>query len=86
MPVFDMTETAFLGNDFDVWSIGVSPVKIEIMTAVKGLDFDKTFKISQIYQEDDLDIRFIHLSQLIKAKKAAGRFRDLDDIEQLTKE
>lgn len=86
MPVFDMTESAFLGNDFDVWSIGVSPVKIEIMTAVKGLTFDETFKMSQIYNEDGLDIRFIHLTHLIEAKKAAGRFRDLDDIEQLTKE
>lgn len=74
MPVFDMTETAFLGNNFDVWSIGISPVKIEVMTAVKGLDFDKTFKMSQIYQEDDLDIRFIHLSHLIKAKKSSRTF------------
>lgn len=85
MPVFDMTEDAFLGNEFDVWGIGVQPVRIEIMTAVKGLIFGETYKHSQFYDEDGLQIRFIHLNHLIEAKKAAGRFRDLDDIDQLTK-
>jgi hypothetical protein len=86
MPVFDMTEKAFLGNEFDVWGIGVQPVRIEIMTAVKGLDFEETYKLSQFYDEEGLKIRFINLNHLIEAKKAAGRFRDLDDIDQLTKE
>ena len=86
MPVFDMTEEAFLGNEFDVWGIGVPPVRIEIMTAVNGLNFEETFRQSQFYNEDDLQIRFINLNHLLQAKKAAGRFRDLDDIEQLTKE
>lgn len=86
MPVFEMTEDAFLGNEFDVWGIGVQPVKIEIMTAVKGLAFEETYQQSQFYNEDGLQIRFIHLNHLIQAKKAVGRFRDLDDIEQLTKD
>ncbi len=86
MPVFDMTEMAFLGNEFDVWGIGVQPVRIEVMTAVKGLNFEETYKLSQFYNEEGLKIRFIHLNHLIEAKKAAGRFRDLDDIDQLTKE
>ena len=85
MPVFDMTEKAFLGNEFDVWGIGVQPVKIEVMTSVKGLSFDDTYKMSQIYNEDGLKIRFIHINHLIGAKKASGRFRDLDDIDHLTK-
>ena len=86
MPVFDMTEDDFLGNEFDVWGIGVQPVRIEIMTAVKDLAFEETFRQSQFYNEDGLQIRFIHLNHLLQAKKAAGRFRDLDDIDQLTKE
>ncbi|HSZ85789.1 MAG TPA: DUF6036 family nucleotidyltransferase [Puia sp.] len=85
MPVFDMTEEKFLSNEFDVWSFGVSPVKIEVMTAVKGLQFDETFKMAQYYTENKLEVRFIHLNHLIQAKKASGRYRDLDDIEQLTK-
>jgi hypothetical protein len=43
------------------------------MTSVKGLSFDETYKQSQIYNEEGLAIRFIHLNHLITAKKASGR-------------
>jgi hypothetical protein len=86
MPSFDMTEENFLGEEYDVFGIGVQPVKIEVMTNEKGLMFDETYAMAQMYEEDGLQIRFIHINHLIHAKKASGRFRDLDDIEQLTKE
>ena len=86
LPLFDMTESAFLSDQYDVWSIGAPPVKIEVMTAVKGLNFNETFETAQVYEERGLRIRFINVDHLIKAKKASGRFRDLDDIEQLTKQ
>jgi hypothetical protein len=38
----------------------------------------------KIIEEEGLQIRVIHLNDLISAKKAAGRYR-LDDIEKLTK-
>ncbi|MEO6638367.1 MAG: hypothetical protein ABIN25_08825 [Ginsengibacter sp.] len=85
MPVFDMTQDAFMGQEFDVWGIGVPPVRIKIMTAVKGLDFEETYQQSLIYNEEGLQIKFIHITHLLRAKKAAGRFRDLDDIDQLSK-
>jgi hypothetical protein len=31
-------------------------------------------------------MRVIHINQLIEAKKAAGRLKDLDDIKQLSKQ
>ncbi|HEY1031734.1 MAG TPA: hypothetical protein VGD89_08185 [Flavipsychrobacter sp.] len=85
LPVFDMTLEKFMGDEFDVWGFGREPVKIEIMTAVKGLDFDNAFSIAEYYLEDGLSIRYLHLNSLIQAKQAAGRYKDLDDIEQLTK-
>lgn len=84
MPVFDMTEDNFLSEEFDVWGFGMQPVKIDIMTAVKGLDFDETFSAAGFYEENGIPIRFVHINHLIMAKKASGRFKDLDDIEQLT--
>lgn len=83
MPVFDMTEMNFLSDEFDVWTFGVEPVKIELMTAVKALDFDETFNLSQIHTEAGIPIRFLHINSLLDAKKAAGRYKDLDDIQQL---
>lgn len=85
MPLFDMTEDNFLGDEYDVFGIGVQPVRIEVMTSVKGLLFDETYAMAQTYEEDGLQIKFVHINHLIQSKKASGRFRDLDDIEQLTK-
>ncbi len=85
MPVFDMSEKNFLSDDFDVWMFGVEPVKIELMTAVKGLEFETTYKKSQIHDEEGIPIRYLHINSLIDAKKAAGRYKDLEDINQLRK-
>ncbi|MDZ4796060.1 MAG: DUF6036 family nucleotidyltransferase [Bacteroidota bacterium] len=85
MPVFDMTEQRFLSNEFDVWIFGVEPVKIELMTAVKGLAFEDAFSKSQIHDDNGLPVRFLHINSLIDAKMAAGRYKDLDDIHQLQK-
>jgi len=84
MPVFDMTEKNFLNNiDLDVFSFGRPPRSIDIMTAVKGLDFETAFSTSRIIVVENLQVRLIHLNQLLQTKKASGRHKDLDDIENL---
>ncbi len=85
MPLFDMTEEKFLGGEFDVWSFGRDPSRIDLMTNVKGLKFDESFNIAQHYTEANIPIRFLHINSLIAAKQASGRHRDIDDIEQLNK-
>jgi hypothetical protein len=85
LPVFDMTESKFLDTDFaDVFSFGRPPISIDIITKLKGVDFDDAFSQALQFDENGLSIRFIHLNNLIQAKKAAGRHKDLDDIEKLT--
>ncbi|MEO7924412.1 MAG: DUF6036 family nucleotidyltransferase [Chitinophagaceae bacterium] len=85
MPVFDMTEDRFLSDDFDVWMFGVAPVKIELMTAVKGLEFEDAYSKSQIHDDGGMPVRYLHINNLIEAKRAVGRLKDLDDISQLQK-
>lgn len=85
LATFDMTEEKFLSPQYDVWGFGREPVKIELMTAVKGLDFDEAFAQAQFYKESGVAVRFLHINNLIQAKQAAGRYKDMDDIEQLTK-
>jgi hypothetical protein len=84
MPMFDMTLLNFMNvKENDVFSFGRNPVGIYIMTAVKGLEFEESYLLSEIFVDDGLPIHLVHINQLLTAKKAAGRLKDLDDIKQL---
>ena len=84
MPVFDMTEDNFLSHpNWDVFTFGTPPVAIDIMVTLKGLDFATCYQRSVLFEDDDLKIRTIHKNDLVKAKQAAGRSKDLDDLENL---
>jgi hypothetical protein len=54
------------------------------MIRVKGLDFNECYDKSIFFNEDGLQIRTIHRTDLIDAKKAAGRAKDINDLENLT--
>ena len=86
MPLFDMTQDTFLNNsDIDVFTFGKAPVCIDLMTSVKGLNFDEAYKNSKLILIERLNIRIVNYTDLITAKKASGRPRDLDDIDNLGK-
>lgn len=86
LPIFDMTLDNFLNIEkYNVFTFGSPPSSIEILTELKGLTFDEAFANHLKYEEEDLKINLINYSDLIEAKKSAGRPRDLNDIEQLRK-
>ncbi len=82
-----MSEEKFLDtNQFGVFTFGRPPSSFVIRTKVKGLSFEAAFVHAQWHQiEADLEIRVIHLNDLVLAKKAAGRPKDLDDLLNLHK-
>jgi predicted nucleotidyltransferase len=84
LPTTTFTKKDFLENDsLEVFTFGKPPVCIDIMKVVKGCSFDETFDQADIYEEDGLRIRFINFENLVKAKLAAGRNKDLDDVEKM---
>src|SRR5258708_26690486 len=85
LSVFDMTEEKFLDvESADVFSFGRPPVSIDILTSLKGVEFDDAFSKAVQFNENGLIIQFIHLNNLIEAKKASGRYKNLDDLEKLS--
>ncbi len=85
LPTTDLSEQNFLDNDaIEVFTYGIEPVSIDIMKKVKGLNFGEAFSSSMLYMDQDLPVRFISYQQLVNAKKAAGRHKDLDDLEKLS--
>ena len=73
----------FESDKFDVWSIGIEPRKIEILTHVDGLVFNESFKNCNWFELDKFKVPVIDFEDLIKNKFASGRYKDLADIEQL---
>jgi hypothetical protein len=68
----------------DVFSFGRPPTAIDIMTSIKGLEFKEAYKRAlTINIEKDFIVQVISKDDLITVKKASGRYRDLDDIENL---
>ncbi len=84
MPMFDMNETNFLTHpNWDVFTFGKPPSAIDIMVDIKGLDFTIAYDNSIFFEENGLPIRTIHRDDLIKAKLAANRPKDQNDLENL---
>lgn len=83
LPSIAIPKDHFFSNQFDVFSFGKPPYAIKILTEVKGLEFEKAYLQSTIEIVDQIEVRVIHINQLIEAKKAAGRNKDLNEIENL---
>ena len=64
--------------------LGYPPNRIDLITTPAGVDFEACFKSKESVVIDDISINIIDLQNLIKAKKASNRTRDLADIEELT--
>jgi hypothetical protein len=79
-----MTRENFLNHsEWDLFRFGKPPVSIDIMIKVKGLDFEECYNNAVIFEENGIQVKTIHLSNLLTAKKASGRAKDINDLENL---
>lgn len=85
MPVFDMTLKRFLNDrSVDVFSFGRPPVSIDIITNLKGLEFEQVWiNVEEKEIDEKIKVKVIHVNDLITAKKASNRSKDQDDVEHL---
>ncbi len=84
LPVFDMTLGNFLDiKNFDVFRFGRNPMAIDIITNLKGLEFNDSLAGMETKTFESVEIKFIGYQDLIRAKKASGRPKDINDIENL---
>ncbi len=84
LPTTAITKEVFTNADQqDVFTFGRPPMAIDILTKVKGLNFEESSQNAETFNMEGLSIRVIHLNDLKTAKKSAGRHKDLDDLENL---
>ena len=56
------------------------------MTSLSGFpaeSFDNCYSVSPSAVIENIPVKFLHINQLIEAKKASGRTKDLLDVEEL---
>lgn len=74
-------------TDFDVFTFGLPPISVDIMTKVKGLNFEDCYTRAEEYKiESNFTVTVLSFDDLITAKKKAARFKDYADIENLMQE
>jgi predicted nucleotidyltransferase len=72
-----------LTKDNMVFQFGVEPNRIDVITDADGLIYDEAEKNKKEVLIEDVKIYMISLEDLKKNKKATGRHKDLEDIENL---
>lgn len=63
--------------------MGVAPLRIEILTSIDGVDFAECVARAQTTTVDGSSVPVISLEDLKINKRASGRAKDLDDLENL---
>ena len=66
-----------------LYQIGVPPSRIDIMTSVTGLAFDAAWPNRITAMFGDVEAPVLGLDDMRTAKRAAGRLKDLADLEEL---
>ena len=82
MPNEAIPESLFLEKN-KVIRMGVPPVRLEVITSASGVDFNECYSNREAIEIDGIPINFISLQDLKKNKHAAGRYKDLEDLEHL---
>jgi hypothetical protein len=81
-PLHNIDEKDFREEDI-VFQIGVAPRRIDILTAVDGLEFQSAYAGSLRIQTAGLNIPVLSLQDLIKNKESTRRERDALDAKML---
>jgi hypothetical protein len=66
-----------------LYQIGVPPSRIDIMTSVTGLDFETAWPNRVMATFGDVEAPVLGIDDMRTAKRAAGRLKDLADLEEL---
>lgn len=62
---------------------GTPPFRIEIMTSIDGVDYDTCRRRHSVFDVEGLSVPVISLDDLKANKRAAGRHKDLADLDNL---
>jgi predicted nucleotidyltransferase len=68
-----------------VYQIGLPPRRIDLLTEISGLSFDEAWASRITAEVEGRTVSFIGREALLKNKEAAGRLKDIADVDRLRK-
>lgn len=74
--------TLFL-KDHQVTRMGRPPLRVDVLTTPSGVDFAACYERRVEGKLGDVETSIISLDDLKESKRASGRHKDLNDLEQL---
>lgn len=81
-PLHDLDEDD-LRRPGTVFQIGVPPVRVDILTAIDGVEFEEAWAARFETRFADQSVSVLSREHLVQNKRASGRTQDLADIERL---
>ena len=86
---FGMSDPSLSPDSFlqprKIFRMGLPPMRIEVMGEIDGVSFDECYLNRVSSEIDGEKVNLLSKSDLLKNKLASGRYKDLDDIENLEK-
>lgn len=70
-------------QDHSIVRMGIPPMRIEVLTTLSGVEFAPCYARRVNFMVDEVEVNLISLPDLKINKRASGRFKDLDDLENL---
>jgi hypothetical protein len=83
-PLHTITEDDFIKPGL-VFQIGVAPRRIDIITAISGVEFEHAYEHRQTVELEGLPISVLSYDDLVRNKRATGRDKDQIDLRRLEK-
>jgi predicted nucleotidyltransferase len=82
IPLLEVTPEDFAEPGLQ-YVVGLPPVQFDFLTTIPGLDFVAAWQRRERVEIHGIEIQLVSREDLIVSKRAAGRARDLADLEDL---
>jgi hypothetical protein len=66
--------------------LGMPPLRIEIITSVSGVNFRDCYDNRVVVGAEGVEVPVLSLEDLLANKRAAGRHKDMDDVDHLSQD
>src|ERR1700722_12851357 len=81
-PLKDVTPQDFINKPQQYFQVGVPPARIDVLQSIAAVSFEDAWNHATTVQIGGHSVRFLSREDLIRNKLAAGRLKDLGDVDE----